>query len=81
MEAHKKFSIPVACFVFVLLGAAFGVSSRTDGRLASFALGIAVIFAYYVLMYESEALAKGQRVPPIWQCGCRTSSWAWPAWR
>ena len=81
MEAHKKFSIPVACFVFVLLGAAFGVRSRTDGRLASFALGIAVIFAYYVLMYESEALAKGQRVPPIWQCGCRTSSWAWPAWR
>ena len=64
MEAHKKFSIPVACFVFVLLGVAFGVSSRTDGRLASFALGIAVIFAYYVLMYESEALAKGQRVPP-----------------
>ena len=64
MEAHKKFSIPVACFVFVLLGVAFGVSNRTDGRLASFALGIAVIFAYYVLMYESEALAKGQRVPP-----------------
>ena len=64
MEVHKKFSIPVACFVFVLLGVAFGASSRTDGRLASFALGIAVIFAYYVLMYESEALAKGQRVPP-----------------
>ena len=19
--------------------------------------------------------------PPIWQCGCRTSSWVWPAWR
>ena len=64
MEAHKKFSIPVACFVFVLLGAGFGASSRTDGRLASFALGIAVIFSYYVLMYEAEALAKGQRVPP-----------------
>lgn len=63
MEAHKKFSIPVACFVFVLLGTAFGVSNRTDGRLASFALGIAFIFAYYVLMYQSEALAKGQRVP------------------
>ena len=64
MEAHKKFSIPVACFVFVLLAAGFGVSSRTDGRLPSFALGTAVIFAYYVLMYEAEALAKGQQVPP-----------------
>ena len=64
MEAHKKFSIPVACFVFVLLGVGFGVSSRRDGRVASFALGIAVIFAYYVLMYQAEALAKGQQVPP-----------------
>lgn len=63
MEVHKKFSIPVAGFVFVLLGTVFGVSNRTDGRLASFALGIAFIFAYYVLMYQSEALAKGQRVP------------------
>ncbi len=63
MEAHKKFSIPVACFVFVLLGAGFGASSRTDGRAASFALGIGVIFAYYVLMYQAEALAKGQQVP------------------
>ena len=64
MEAHKKFSIPVACLVFVLLGIGFGVSSRTDGRVASFALGIGVIFAYYVLMYQAEALAKGQRIPP-----------------
>ena len=64
MEVHKKFSIPVACFVFVLLGVGFGASSRTDGRLASFVLGIGVIFAYYVLMYEAEALAKGQQVPP-----------------
>ena len=64
MEAHKKFSIPFACFVFVLLGVGFGASSRTDGRAASFALGIGVIFAYYVLMYQAEALAKGQQVPP-----------------
>ena len=64
MEAHKKFSIPVACFVFALLGVGFGVSSRKDGRLASFALGVGVIFAYYVLMYEAEALAKAQRIPP-----------------
>ena len=63
MEAHKKFSIPVACLVFVLLGVGFGVSRRADGRAASFALGIGVIFAYYVLMYQAEALAKGQRVP------------------
>ena len=64
IEAHKKFSIPAACFVFALLAVGFGVGSRGDGRLASFALGVGVIFAYYVLMYEAEALAKAQRFPP-----------------
>ncbi len=61
---HQKFSIPIACFIFTLLGAAFGVSNRKDGRLASFALGIGVIFAYYIVMYTGEAMAMGQRISP-----------------
>ena len=64
MEVHRKFSIPVACLVFVLIGLGLGVTSRKDGRLASFALGIAVIFGYYVIMYGSEAMAKGALVSP-----------------
>ncbi len=49
MEIHKKFSVPIACFVFALLGVALGTSNRKDGKLAAFVLGIGVIFAYYVL--------------------------------
>ena len=64
MAIHEKFSIPAACFVFVLLAVGLGVSNRRDGRLASFALGIAVILAYYVMMYLGTALAKGQWLPP-----------------
>ena len=64
MHIHRKFSIPIACLVFALLGVGFGVTSRKDGRLASFALGIGVIFTYYVVMYTSEAMAKGQLVSP-----------------
>jgi LPS export ABC transporter permease LptF/LPS export ABC transporter permease LptG len=63
MEIHKKFSIPVACFVFALLGLALGASSRKDGKLAAFVLGIGVIFSYYVVMYGGEALAKGHYLP------------------
>ena len=64
MELHRKFSIPVACLVFALLGLGLGVTSRKDGKLASFALGIGVIFAYYVVMYMGEAMAKGALVSP-----------------
>ncbi len=64
MEIHQKFSLPLACLVFAVIGLALGVTSRKDGKLASFALGIGVIFAYYILMYGAKAMAKGALVSP-----------------
>jgi LPS export ABC transporter permease LptG/LPS export ABC transporter permease LptF len=60
---QQKFSIPVACLVFALIGLAVGVSNRRDGKLASFVLGIGVIFVYYIIMYMGRALAKGAVIP------------------
>jgi LPS export ABC transporter permease LptG/LPS export ABC transporter permease LptF len=64
MALHRKFSIPAACFVFALLGLGLGLSNRRDGKLASFVLGVSVIFAYYVLLWLGQAMAKGQLVAP-----------------
>ena len=64
MEIHRKFSIPIACFVFALIGLAFGLSNRRDRRVSSFVVGIGVIFVYYVWMYVAEAAAKGALVSP-----------------
>ena len=64
MQIHQKFSLPVACLVFAIIGLALGVTSRKDGKLASFALGIGVIFAYYIIMYGAEAMAKAAIVSP-----------------
>jgi LPS export ABC transporter permease LptG/LPS export ABC transporter permease LptF len=63
MEIHKKFSIPIACFVFALLGLALGASNRKDGKLASFVLGIGVIFVYYVVLFAGQAMTKGYIIP------------------
>lgn len=63
IEIQKKFSIPVACFVFALVGVGLGVSNRKDGKLASFVLGIAVIFIYYVVMFMAQAMTKGALIP------------------
>ena len=64
MEIHQKFSLPVACLVFTVIGLALGVTSRKDGKLASFALGVGVIFAYYIIMYGARAMTKGALVSP-----------------
>ncbi len=61
---QQKFSIPVACLVFALIGLGFGVSSSRGGKLAAFTVGIAVIFAYYVLLFTSHSLVKGGGLRP-----------------
>jgi LPS export ABC transporter permease LptG/LPS export ABC transporter permease LptF len=60
---HIKFSIPVACFVFALMGLGLGVSTSRGGKLAAFALGAGVIFAYYIVMYQARSLSLGGRFP------------------
>jgi lipopolysaccharide export system permease protein len=63
---HQKFSFPVACLVMGLLGVALGVHTRKDGKFASFALGLALIFVYYGLMTIFESLTKSQKFPAEW---------------
>ncbi len=63
MTIQKKFSIPVACLVFALLGLGLGVTTRKDGKQSSFVVAIAVIFVYYVFMYTAEAMAKAKWIP------------------
>lgn len=63
MTIHRKFSIPVACFVFAVLGMALGASNRKDGKLAAFVIGVGVIFTYYVIMFTAQAMTKGFWIP------------------
>jgi LPS export ABC transporter permease LptF/LPS export ABC transporter permease LptG len=64
IKIHQKWSIPVACLVFGLIGIALGATNRRDGALGSFVLGLVVIFAYYIPMYLGPSLAKGSLVAP-----------------
>jgi LPS export ABC transporter permease LptG/LPS export ABC transporter permease LptF len=65
MFIQQKFSIPAACVVFGLIGLALGVTARRDGKFAGFAIGLAVIFVYYILMYLAESLTKGHLFPAV----------------
>jgi LPS export ABC transporter permease LptG/LPS export ABC transporter permease LptF len=59
MAIQQKFSFPAACLVFGVIGVALGMTVARDGKMASFVVGIAVIFAYYVVMFLCESLTKG----------------------
>ena len=61
---QQKFSFPVACLVFGLIGLAVGLTVARDGKLAGFVVGIVIIFAYYVVMFLSESLTKGHYLNP-----------------
>jgi LPS export ABC transporter permease LptG len=63
MALHRKFSLPVACLVFGVIGLALGLQQARGGKLAAFVPGIGVIFAYYILEYQGRQMAKGQMVP------------------
>jgi LPS export ABC transporter permease LptG len=59
IQIEQKFSVPFACVVFAIIGLALGLSVARDGKMGGFVIGIAVIFAYYVIMYLAEAHAQG----------------------
>ena len=63
-EIHKKFSIPAACFVFGLIGLALGATNRRDGKLASFVIGVAIVFVYYILLWLGQSMTKGRVLAP-----------------
>ena len=65
VEIHKKFSIPMACVVFVLLGAPIGMMTR-KGNFGYAALISAVILTiYWVSIIQGEKFADRLFVSPF----------------
>jgi lipopolysaccharide export system permease protein len=63
VEIHKKFSIPFACVVFVLVGAPLGIRTRKGG-FANMAIAVAFFVVYYLFLIAGEQLADRRLVSP-----------------
>jgi lipopolysaccharide export system permease protein len=63
VEIQKKFSIPFACIVFVLVGAPLGILARRGGLAAGFFSAVFFVF-YYLCLTGGEQLADRRIMPP-----------------
>jgi lipopolysaccharide export system permease protein len=66
LEAQKKFSIPFACMVFVLIGAPLGIQTRKGGLGNGITLSFFLFMLYYILLVGGEELCeRGSLYPSI----------------
>ena len=63
VEVHKKYAIPVASLVFVLLGAPLAIGSGHSGATMAASLSIASFTVYYLFLTGGESLADRQMLP------------------
>ena len=64
VEIHKKFSIPFACMVFVLVGAPVGVLIRRRGAAVSVGVSLLFFLVYWMFLISGEELADRDYMPP-----------------
>jgi lipopolysaccharide export system permease protein len=65
VEVHKKFAIPGACLVFVLLGIPLAVTTGRSGRGASVSAALAIYLIYYLFLIGGEKLSDKGRLDPF----------------
>ncbi|MGH9364093.1 MAG: LptF/LptG family permease [Thermoanaerobaculia bacterium] len=58
VEIHKKFAIPLACLAFACVGIPLAQTARRGGRGGGFAISLAILVGYYVLLSSGETWAE-----------------------
>jgi lipopolysaccharide export system permease protein len=64
VEIHKKYSIPMACFVFVLVGVPLGVLAKRGGFGVGAGLSLVFFVAFWGFLIGGEKLADRELMPP-----------------
>ncbi len=65
VEVHKKYSIPFACIVFVLVGAPLGIMSRRGNLAVAGGIAFTFFLIYWSSLIGGEELADNQMLSPF----------------
>jgi lipopolysaccharide export system permease protein len=66
VEIHKKFSIPFACIIFVLLGAPIGILTRKGNVGYAAIIASILLTVYWISVIQGEKLADRLFINPFW---------------
>ena len=66
VEVYKKYSIPAACIIFVLIGAPLGVMTRKGGFGMAASISLFFFLIYWAFLIGGEKLADRNIVSPFW---------------
>jgi len=66
VEIHKKFSIPFACIVFVLLGAPIGMRIRLSGFVVGMLVSLSFFVLYYIFLLAGENFGDRGYLAAFW---------------
>lgn len=64
VEIHKKYSIALACLIFVLIGAPLGLTVRRGGAGGAVGLALVIFLFYWVTLVQGEKLADRDFISP-----------------
>ena len=65
LELNRKFSIPMACFVFGLLAIPLGVQAKSARRAFGLSLGLVFFLLYYLLLSAGLVFGESGAYPPL----------------
>jgi LPS export ABC transporter permease LptG len=65
IELHKRFALPLACFVLAMVGIPLGVTTRKGGKSAAYVNAIFLaFFCYYMSFVSLVNMARQGNLPP-----------------
>jgi lipopolysaccharide export system permease protein len=64
VEIHKKFSIALACIIFMVIGAPLGLALRRSGLAVIGAVALGIFMFYWVTLVQGEKLSERGFFPP-----------------
>jgi len=64
VEIHKKIAMPVACIIFIMVGAPLGMMARRGGMAIAAAVSLVFFLVYWAMMMGGEQLSDRNMLSP-----------------